>query len=61
MHLLMSAVEDGTVAGPGLHAIETLITFFVIPTAMFVVIAGLSWVLTAPRKENRQSSITSII
>lgn len=60
MHLLMSAVEDGTVAGPGLAAIETFITFFVIPTVMFVVIAGLSWVASTPRKENRQSSITSI-
>ena len=56
----MNAVEDGTVAGPGLSAIETLITFFIIPTAMFAVIAILSWVASAPRKEKRHSSITSI-
>ena len=56
----MNAVEDGTVAGPGLSAIETLVTFFVIPTALFAVIAGLSWVASAPRKKSSQSSITSI-
>ena len=60
MQILMNAVEDGTVAGPGLSAIETLITFFVIPTAMFAVIAMLSWVASAPRKEKTHSSITSI-
>jgi hypothetical protein len=56
----MSAVEDGTVAGPGLSAIETLVTFFVIPVAMFFVIAGLSWVGSRPRTAKVQSSITSI-
>ena len=56
----MNAIEDGTVAGPGLSAIETLITYFVIPTAMFAVIAGIAWVASAPRKESSQSSITSI-
>lgn len=60
MHLLMNAVEDGAVAGPGLRAIETLITFFLIPTAMFAVIAGLSWIASAPRKEKLPSLITSI-
>lgn len=60
MNLLMKAVEDGTVAGPGLSAIETLITFFVIPMVLFAVISGLSWVASAPRKEKLQSSITSI-
>jgi hypothetical protein len=56
----MSAVEDSTVAGPGLSAIETLVTFFVIPVAMFFVIAGLSWVGSRPRTAKTQSSITSI-
>jgi len=56
----MSAVEDGTVAGPGLSAIETLVTFFVIPVAMFFVIAGLSWVGSRPRTAKKQSSITTI-
>ncbi|CAB4712564.1 unannotated protein [freshwater metagenome] len=60
MHLLMSSVEDGTVAGQGLSAIQTVITFIVIPVALFVVIAGLSWFGSAPRKAKSQSSITSI-
>ena len=60
MHLLMSSVEDGTVAGTGLSAIESLVTFFIIPMALFVVIAGLSWIASAPRKEKTDSSITTI-
>lgn len=60
MQFLMSTVEDGTVAGPGLSAIETAITFFVIPVAMFLLIAGLSWVASRPRSTKTHSSITSI-
>ena len=60
MQFLMSSVEDGTVAGPGLSAIETAITFFVIPVAMFFIIAGLSWVASRPRTTDTNSSITSI-
>ena len=56
----MSAVEDGTVAGPGLRAIETVITFLIIPVVMFIVIAGLSWVASRPRTAKVQTSITSI-
>ena len=64
----MGAIEDGTVAGPGLNALETLVTFFLIPMTMFIVIAGLSWIGSAPRKEKTkdeskeqtESSITSI-
>jgi hypothetical protein len=60
MHLIMSAIEDGTVAGEGLSAIETAVTFFVIPVAMFFIIAGLSWVGSRPRTAKTQSSITTI-
>lgn len=60
----MGAIEDGTVAGPGLNALETLVTFFLIPMALFLVIAGLSWIGSTPRKEKTkertESSITSI-
>ena len=56
----MSAVEDGTVAGQGLSAIETLVTFFVIPVAMFFIIAGISWVGSRPRTAKTHSSITTI-
>lgn len=64
MHLIMGAIEDGTVAGLGLPVIETLVTFFLIPMALFIVIAGLSWIASTPRKEKTnertESSITSI-
>ena len=60
MQFFMSTVEDGTVAGTGLSAIETAITFVVIPVAMFILIAGLSWVASRPRTTKTHSSITSI-
>jgi len=60
MNFIMSAVEDGTVAGPGLSAIETVITFILIPIALFAVIAVLSWAVSAPRKASTTSSITTI-
>lgn len=56
----MAVVEDGTVAGPGLRAIETVITFLIIPVAMFLVITGLSWIGSRPRTAKKQASITSI-
>ena len=60
MQFLMSTVEDGTVAGPGLSAIETAITFFVIPVGMFFIIAGLSWIASRTRTTKTHSSKTSI-
>ena len=56
----MSAIEDGTVAGEGLSAIETAVTFFIIPLAMFFIVAGMSWVGSRPRTAKTQSSITTI-
>lgn len=60
----MGTIEDGTVAGPGLNVLETLVTFFLIPMTLFFVIAALSWIASAPRKEKTtertESSITSI-
>jgi len=56
----MNTVEDGSLAGPGLSALETFITFFVIPTAMFVVISIIAYALTAPRKTSTSSTITYI-
>ncbi len=56
----MSAIEDGTVAGPGLSAIQTVMTFIVIPVALFFVIASLSWIASAPRNSESESAITSI-
>jgi len=52
--------EDGFIPGPGLSALETIITFVVIPTAMFLVISLLTYVATAPRKQSSKSVITHI-
>jgi len=60
MNFIMSAVEDGTVAGPGLSAIETVVTFLLIPIGLFAIIAVLSWAASAPRKASTTSSVTSI-
>jgi hypothetical protein len=60
MRLLMSQIEDGAVPGPGLSVAETVFTFLVIPVALFTVIALLSWLASAPRKEKPQSSVSSI-
>ncbi len=55
----MNPIEDGSMAGPGLSALETLITFFIIPTAMFVVISLIAYALTSQKKPST-SSITNI-
>jgi hypothetical protein len=56
----MSQVEDGAVPGPVLSVAETVFTFLVIPVGLFTVIALLSWLASAPRKEKPQSSVSSI-
>jgi len=56
----MSQIEDGAVSGPGLSLADTVFTFVVIPVALFSVIALLSWLASAPRKEKPQSSVSSI-
>jgi len=56
----MSAVEDGTIPGPGLSVFETIVTFIVIPVGLFFVIAGISWVGSRPRTEKKESALTSI-
>jgi hypothetical protein len=60
MRFLASRFEDGYVPGPGLSVAETVFTFVVIPVALFSVIALLSWLASAPRKEKPQSSVSSI-
>ncbi len=56
----MNAVEDGVIDGPGLSVTETVITYVVIPIALFAIIAIVSWIASAPRKDKSESSITSI-
>ncbi len=62
MDYIAGSVEDGTLAGPGLSAVETFVTFLVIPLAMFVIIAGLTWIASSPGKSKRESefSVTTI-
>lgn len=55
----MTTVEGPVTSVPGISAIETLVTFFLIPTVMFVGISVIAYALTAPKKE-KASAITSI-
>jgi large-conductance mechanosensitive channel len=52
--------EDGTIPGQALSALETVITFLLVPTALFLVISLLAYVGTAQRKKSSKSVITHI-
>lgn len=52
--------EDGYIPGPALSGLETIITFVVIPTVMFLVISLLTYAATATRKKSTKSVITHI-
>lgn len=52
--------EDGTIAGPALSALETIITFVVVPTILFLVISVIAYASTAQRKKISKSVITHI-
>ena len=52
----MYRIEDGSFAGPGISVFETIVTFVVIPTIMFVVISFLSYVAVMPRKKRKNGS-----
>jgi hypothetical protein len=58
----MYRIEDGSMPGPGISVFETVLTFVIIPTVMFVVISFLSYVAVMPRKnrENSSSVVTHI-
>ncbi len=43
--------EGGAMPGPGLTALETFTYFVATPILLFVVIGGLSWIASAPKKE----------
>ena len=60
MQFFTSRFEDGYVPGPGLSVAETVFTFVVIPLGLFALIALLTWLASAPRKEMPQSSVSSI-
>jgi hypothetical protein len=53
-HLLpMINQEGGAVPGEGLTALETFTRFVLVPLALFVVIGGLAWITSAPKKEKK--------
>ena len=52
--------EDGTIPGQALSALETVITFVLVPTALFLVISLIAYAGTAQRKKNSKSVITHI-
>jgi hypothetical protein len=55
----MTIFEGPVTSAPGLSVFETIVTFLVIPVAMFVVIAVLTYAGTATRQK-KSSVITEI-
>jgi large-conductance mechanosensitive channel len=55
----MNNNEGPIVEFPGLSVLESVITFFVVPTVMFVVISVLAYAMSKPKKA-KTSSITTI-
>ena len=56
----MTIFEGPVTSAPGLSVFETVFTFLVIPTVLFVVISVIAYALTAPKKSKSESVITSI-
>jgi hypothetical protein len=55
----MNNNEGPIVEFPGMSVMETVVTFFVVPTIMFIVISVLAYAMSKPRKA-KSSAITSI-
>jgi len=55
----MNNNEGPIVEFPGMSVLETVVTFFVVPTVMFVVISVLAYAMSK-RKKAKTSSITTI-
>ena len=56
----MTIFEGPATSAPGLSVRETVVTFLVIPTAMFIAISVIAYALTAPKKSKSASVVTSI-
>jgi len=56
----MTIFEGPATSAPGLTVLETIVTFFVIPVGLFVVISVIAYALTAPKKSTSTSVITTI-
>jgi large-conductance mechanosensitive channel len=55
----MTTFEGPATSAPGLSVFETVITFLIIPTVLFVVISVITYAGTATRQK-KSSAITSI-
>jgi large-conductance mechanosensitive channel len=55
----MTIFEGPATSAPGLSVLETVVTFLVIPTALFVVITVLTYAGTTTRQK-KSSAITEI-
>jgi large-conductance mechanosensitive channel len=56
----MTIFEGPATSAPGLSVLETVVTFIVIPTILFVVISVLTYAGTATRQKKTSSVITEI-
>jgi hypothetical protein len=52
--------EGGAMPGEGLTAIQTFTYFVAAPIALFVLIGGLSWIASAPKKSKKVDVINQI-
>ena len=56
----MTIFEGPATSAPGLSVLETVVTFLVIPTAMFIAISVFVALATVDRRKNKSSSLTRI-
>jgi len=45
--------EGGAMPGKGLTALETFTRYFAGPVLLFIIISGLAWVTSAPKREKK--------
>jgi large-conductance mechanosensitive channel len=57
----MTIFEGPATSAPGLSVFETILTFVIIPTAMFVVISALTYAATATKQKSKKSSVLTEI
>ena len=61
VRVLPMVQEDGTMAGEGLSASATFLTFFAIPVGIFLAISGITYALTGKRKSGKEESVITHI
>ena len=57
----MTIFEGPATSAPGLSVFETVVTFVVIPTGMFVVISALTYAATATKQKSKKTSVLTEI